>query len=326
MMNIRRQTTAPQGLWPRKSWPVSLLLLGHVRPSSRQRSSILENSIMTGPRIILHAVIGLALSSVIFFLNMLLLAKPLYALYADLFQSGQMYQGETRALMYNRFLLNFIAPGSLLIGGALTWLLVKRRQGNSAEHIFKQAIDAELKPIRPIYPVCELSISVQSGTYPSVISLEAHGCGAYLLKAHVTADVVSQLEQRIAEIGLLDPVQNGHFQTYRQGLDAASLRTESLGEGLTLLLVSNSTRLLQVLPNLAPPPPWRIFPEVDASGLGSLQGSLEYWWSHYWWPYWQSLSQEQRKEWLQDPAHPENWREYLQLQDALTGNDMESPA
>ena len=237
-----------------------------------------------------------------------------------------MYQGETRAFMYNRFLLNFIAPGSLLIGGALTWLLVKRRQDNSAEHVFKQAIDTELKPIRPIYPVCELSIPVQPGTYPSVISLEAHACGAYLLKAHVTADVVSQLEQRIAELGLFDPVQNGHFQTYRQGLDAASLQTEPLGEGLTLLLVSNSTRLLEVLPDLAPPPPWRVFPEVDASGLGSLQGSLEYWWSHYWWPYWQSLSQEQRKEWLQDPAHPESWREYLQLQDALTGNDMESPA
>lgn len=281
---------------------------------------------MPALRILLYTVIGLTLSSGIFVLNLLFLAKPLYALYADLFQFGQLYQGETRALRYNRFLLNFIAPGSLLIGGVLTWLLMKRQQDSSAEHVFRQAIDAELKPIRPIYPMRELSIPVQPGTYPSVISLESHGCGAYLLKAHVTADVVSQLEQRIAEIGLLDPVQNGHFQTYRHGREAASLQTEPLGEGLTLLLVSNSTRLLQVLPDLAPPPPWRVFPEVDVSGLGSLQGSLEYWWSHYWWPYWQSLSREQRKEWLQDPAHPENWREYLQLQDARTGNDMESPA
>ncbi|WP_300652613.1 hypothetical protein [Pseudomonas sp.] len=278
---------------------------------------------MTAPRIFLYAIIGLILSAGIFALNLLFLAKPLYALYADLFQLGQLYQGETRALMYNRFLLNFIAPGSLLTGGILTWLLMKRRQDNSAEHIFTQAIAAELKPLRPIYPMRELSIPVQPGTYPSVISLEAHGCGAYLLNAHVTAEAISLLEQRIAELGLLDPMQNDNFQTYRQGPEAVSLQTEALGEGFSLLLVSNSTRLLQLLPDLAPPPPWRAFPEVDASGLGSLQGSLEYWWQRYWWPYWQSLTQEQRNGWLQNPAHPEGWRDYVRLQDELNGTREE---
>lgn len=82
---------------------------------------------MAASRIILHAVIGLALVVIIFFWNLLFFAKPLYALYADLFQSGQMYQGETRALMFSRFLLIVIAPGSLLLGGALTWVLIKFR-------------------------------------------------------------------------------------------------------------------------------------------------------------------------------------------------------
>jgi hypothetical protein len=281
---------------------------------------------MTIQRFSLYAVIGLTLTCGTFIMSLLFLAKPLYILYADLFQLGQVYQGETRALMYNRFLLNFIAPGSLFIGGALTWLLVKRKPDSSAKYIFTQAINAEMKPLRPTYPACELSIPVQPGTYPNVISLAAHGCGAFLLNAHITAEAILLLEQRIAELGLLHPVQNGHFQTYRKGLEAASLQTKPLGEGLTLLLVSNSTRLLQALPDLAPPPPWRVFPYVNASGLGSLQGSLEYWWSHYWWPYWQSLSQEQRNEWLQHPDHPEGWRDYLQQHDARTGNDMESPA
>ena len=35
-----------------------------------------------------------------------------------------MYQGETRALMFNRFLLTVIAPCSFFLGSALTWLLI----------------------------------------------------------------------------------------------------------------------------------------------------------------------------------------------------------
>ncbi|UTW05790.1 hypothetical protein [Pseudomonas benzenivorans] len=82
---------------------------------------------MAALRILFYAVIGLALSASIFVLNLLFFAKPLYALYADLLQSGQMYQGETRAFMYNRFLLTVIAPTSLLLGGGLTWLSIKLR-------------------------------------------------------------------------------------------------------------------------------------------------------------------------------------------------------
>jgi hypothetical protein len=78
---------------------------------------------MPAHRILLYAAISLALSIVIFIFNLLFFAKPLYVLYADLFQSGQMYQGETRAFIYNRFLLTVIAPYSLLLGSALTWVL-----------------------------------------------------------------------------------------------------------------------------------------------------------------------------------------------------------
>lgn len=82
---------------------------------------------MTLSRIVLHVVIGLILGVAAFCLSLLFISKPLYAIYADLFQSGQMYQGETRALMYNRFLLTVIAPVSLLLGGGLTWVLIKLR-------------------------------------------------------------------------------------------------------------------------------------------------------------------------------------------------------
>lgn len=79
---------------------------------------------MSTRRIFLCTVICLGLSIAVFIFSLLFFAKPLYALYADLFQSGQMYQGETRAFMYNRFLLTVIAPCSFFVGSALTWLLI----------------------------------------------------------------------------------------------------------------------------------------------------------------------------------------------------------
>jgi len=201
-----------------------------------------------------------------------------------------------------------------------------RHKVASAERAYKQSIYAELQSLRPIYPVCQLPIHVQPDSYPSAISLVAHGCGAYLLKAHVIASVVSRVEQRIAELGFLERVQSGHFQAYRQGQEAVSLQTEKLGEGVILMLVSNSAHLLQALPDLSPPAPWQVFPDVDASGLGSLQGSLEHWWNHYWWPYWQNLTPQQRASWLDDARHPEGWREYVRLMDELNGTNREEQA
>lgn len=83
---------------------------------------------MTMHRLLRYAVIISALSFILFILNLLLFGKSLYVLYADLFQSGQMYQGETRAALYNRFLLTVIAPCSFLTGGALTWVLITHRR------------------------------------------------------------------------------------------------------------------------------------------------------------------------------------------------------
>lgn len=81
---------------------------------------------MTALRMLQYAAIGLTLSIAILALSLLFSAKPLYVLYADLFQSGQIYQGETRALMYNRYIFTVIAPCSFLLGSALTWLLIAR--------------------------------------------------------------------------------------------------------------------------------------------------------------------------------------------------------
>ena len=196
----------------------------------------------------------------------------------------------------------------------------------SARRSLGPEVDTKLKPLRPFYPPRRLFIPEAMRGYPRVVSLVANGMGAYLLDVHVTADIISSVQRQIEKFGFLGRLQTGRFQTHLQDQEAISLQAEPLGGGFTLLLVSNSIELLEALPDLSPPAPWQAFPGVDASGLGSRQGSFDYWWRHYWWPYWQSLTRVQRNEWLHDAAHPEDWRSYVRLQDASADNDTESPA
>ncbi|MNZ54293.1 hypothetical protein D3C78_721910 [compost metagenome] len=196
----------------------------------------------------------------------------------------------------------------------------------SAEQRAAQGLRAELQPLQPVYPPRRLSLPALSDDYPRVTSLEAHGLGAYLLSAHLDAQALAQVEQLIEQQEFLKSRQTGVFRTLSQSGsegDSVSLQGEPLGEGISVVLVSNSISLLQALPGLAPPAPWQVFPEVDAETLGSLQGNLAHWWQNYWWPYWQSLDPKQRKQWFENPAHPQDWCDYLKLQDALNGNDTE---
>lgn len=81
---------------------------------------------MATHRALRHAATTSASGLILFILNLLFFAKPLYIPYSELFQFGQAYQGETRASMYNRYVFTVIAPCSFLLGGALAWLLIAR--------------------------------------------------------------------------------------------------------------------------------------------------------------------------------------------------------
>lgn len=57
-----------------------------------------------------------------------------------------------------------------------------------------------------------------------------------------------------------------------------------------------------------PPNPEISFPEVDAGGLGSLQGSIDFWLNWLWMPFYLSLPADEKKK-LQLPP---DWIEYLE--------------
>lgn len=202
------------------------------------------------------------------------------------------------------------------------------RRKHSAEQLLREGRHSELQELVPIYPNLDLPLLAQGQDYPRAISLKADGLGAYLLDVHLGLEHLTQIEQLIERLGFFQQPQTISFETFVRegtsgGSEAVSIQKEALGNGTTLLLISNSIELLQSLPDLVPPLPWDVFPEVDAGGLGALQGSLEHWWSHYWWPYWISLTPQQREHWLDDASNPHGWCEYIRLQVALNNNEMQ---
>jgi hypothetical protein len=56
-------------------------------------------------------------------INSVFLAKPLYKIYADLFNNGQLYEGETHTLFYMRFIFSFITPLSFALAFILSWYI-----------------------------------------------------------------------------------------------------------------------------------------------------------------------------------------------------------
>ncbi|WP_332854233.1 hypothetical protein [Duganella sp. S19_KUP01_CR8] len=83
--------------------------------------------------------------------------------------------------------------------------------------------------------------------------------------------------------------------------------------GSVIELVTNSVVLLQTLDamRLRPPAPWLAFPDIDAGAIGSLQGSLDYWWNWLWMPYWNSASPEEREQLLAQAS--DDWREFFEF-------------
>jgi hypothetical protein len=60
-------------------------------------------------------------------------------------------------------------------------------------------------------------------------------------------------------------------------------------------------------------PPWVAFPDVDPEIIGSLQGSIDYWWTWFWLPFWEAKSNKERTDYLiKNNASPE-WKEFIEL-------------
>ncbi|MDR1708535.1 MAG: hypothetical protein LBS70_02315 [Candidatus Accumulibacter sp.] len=91
----------------------------------------------------------------------------------------------------------------------------------------------------------------------------------------------------------------------------AGLRPEF--NGVVVELLTNSAALFASLDALRMQtlPPWLAFPDLDPEGIGSLQGSLDYWWRWLFMPYFSSLNEAEKNSFLE--SCPPGWAEFIRF-------------
>ncbi|KAB8037861.1 hypothetical protein GCL60_11850 [Silvanigrella paludirubra] len=85
--------------------------------------------------------------------------------------------------------------------------------------------------------------------------------------------------------------------------------------GYLFQIVTNSIKLLNELDilKIEPPPPWISFPEIDPDSLGSLQGSIDYWWYVYWTPFWEKLTPQEKQDYYKIKNATPEWIECIEI-------------
>lgn len=135
---------------------------------------------------------------------------------------------------------------------------------------------------------------------------------AYLVRFLVSEDSLAMLFQVLAQVGyVVDPELN--TQVLNRSGEPASKKVMLFQHpsfaGTVVSFASDDLDVLEALQQtkLEPPLPADSFPWIDPEGLGSLQGDMEYWWTHLWLPFWLSLSQERQSELELE----QEWREFI---------------
>lgn len=186
--------------------------------------------------------------------------------------------------------------------------------------IFKH-IGAALEGSKPIdemaeaYPHSALNPAQDFANYPAKVFLGTKNIFAYRLDFMVSEPDAARVVHAVGtEFALPSPAtfQEGHIKK-----GSLSLHFSSRPEfgGAVIVIVTNSIPLLNEIDalDLAPPPPWIVFPDADPSALGSLQGAMEYWFDWHFFPFWNSADTAARSHYLAKHGASKAWLEFVAL-------------
>lgn len=180
-------------------------------------------------------------------------------------------------------------------------------------------IGAALGAAKPIddmaraYPESALDPAQGFAPYPEKVFLGAQNIFAYRLEFMVCeADAERVVQAAASEFDLPSLATFQEGPSKKGGLRLHFSSRPEFG-GAVVVLVTNSVSLLRELDalELAPPPPWTVFPELDPSTLGSLQGSIEYWWDWFFLPFWSSADESARARYLAKHPTSAPWVEFV---------------
>lgn len=147
--------------------------------------------------------------------------------------------------------------------------------------------------------------------YPASLPLDAE-IEAYLARFLVSEGCMERLILALSQIGyLVHPELN--TQVIERSDDPSDrkmvLFLHPSFAGTVVSFASDDLDVIDALQQtrVEPPLPADSFPWIDPAGLGSLQGDIEYWWTHLWLPFWLSLSQDRQSALDLEPE----WREFI---------------
>jgi len=149
--------------------------------------------------------------------------------------------------------------------------------------------------------------------YPPKVFLKDRGVFAYRLEfATLEKDAELVIGALAAQFNwpIHEPFQEGKA---RQGEKAAHFSIRREFGGAVVVMVTNSIELIEKIDalQLEPPPPWIAFPDADPSAMGSLQGSMEYWWDWLFSPFWNAQDAKERESYLERYLANEDWVDFL---------------
>lgn len=163
------------------------------------------------------------------------------------------------------------------------------------------------------YPESALDPAQDFARYPEKVFLGGKNIFAYRLEFTVSE---ADAERVVSAMGSqFDLPSHATFQecTAKNGSHSIHLSSRPEFGGAVIVMVTNSVALLKEIDalDLTPPPPWVVFSDADPSTLGSLQGSMEYWWEWLFMPYWNSRDEAARQRYLAEHPTSAPWLEFL---------------
>lgn len=150
--------------------------------------------------------------------------------------------------------------------------------------------------LQEIYPMSSFDILLEpKNSYPFFASLKNNNVQAYSARFMVKYEDVIKIENLIELFFLKKITQKKECVSFN-GKALHYFRFEEFNQTV-IDITTNNIDLIKMLfdERLTPPGPDVVFPNSDFESLGSLQGSMEYWWNVYWSPFWKVQSEQEKK-------------------------------
>lgn len=152
------------------------------------------------------------------------------------------------------------------------------------------------------FPVTQFSALPKKGEgYPSFFSLEKNNIYAHSACFMIKPDDISFIEH-LVELFFHAKVKVSEIKEKFADHDKVLICNKFKEfEQEVVRLITNDNEFINCLceKGLEPPDPECVFPDKDFGTYGSLQGDMEFWWHVYWKPFWESLKEEERKQYLE---------------------------